>query len=700
MRSRAEFAPDRGVVVPLPTARRRPPTQAAIVPVAAGVTGVMFDADPQAPDAGRLVALIDGEPLAGPAISTRLDLRDGGRRRLLLLARPADRLVDRAIALSLDGQLVASIDPGWVQSPLRDGADLIEGLTDRGRRQLAKLFLTTGASLFGGDDAADFIRVARRLLDLLGVRTLSPASWSPLGASGRVLSYRIAAQVDPDRIGALVLMMAGRVARLPGCELAVEATDGGCALHVFIPHPTPPGAELVGLGEAPVHLRAPAADLPPQPLHAWLARRDGATRNWVHAKVEAEARRDPAAAALLRELRHPDDAKPSISIRHLSGTAAGLLYAIDLDDPNRLLRAVRIERDGAAVDVELGAAPLPRGIAAPLIGFADLPRAYPFDDACRIRLAYRSGRLRTVHEGPSGIFTGPVPRGFASRPTSNAIEALAHARLTMDRPDPTSVVEDFGPEPFRPTISIVAGVGANLDLIRARAAMVFAEPGAEGVELVCHVPAGPLAVAARAAIADAAAVFGLPHRLVTVGSDADPATRLTAALRAARGPRALALGADVLPLGRGWLAHWARAMASDACIIGGTVLGVDGAVIDAGHCNTRRNRRHAPGLPGGGLPGSGSAATSRVIADCVGLSRAAVDLLLTRTVWHPEPDVMLAQVVAMAGGGKGARTLFGGKFMRYADDPVCDPLTLAADASALDLILKRSFSLVGEEGAP
>lgn len=698
MISPTDLAPEPGVVIPLPTIRRRPLARAALVPVAAGVAGVMFDLGPQAPDGGRLAALIDGDPAAGPTISTRLDMRDGGVRRLLLVGRPADRLVDRAIELSLGGRPVAGIDPDWLQSPLCDAADLVEGLTDRGRRRVMKLLLTTGASLFGEDSAADFVRLARNLLELLGAPVLSPTSWSPLGASGRIVSYRIVDRIVPDRIGALALIAADRAARLPGCGMTVETTDGGCALHVFIPHPAPPGSELVGLGESPVRLCAPRADMPPQPLHSWLARRNRVTRDWIHAKLEAEARCEPVAAALLNELRHPDEATPSLAIRHLSGTASGLLYALDVDDPNRLLRALRIERGGAAVDVELSAAPLPRGIAADLAGFAELPRGSALDDVCRIRLAYRSGRLRTVHEGQTIGFSGSVPKGFAPRPTVHAIEAIARARLAMEQPDLTSLIEDFGPERIRPTLSIVAAVGPNLDLIRARAATVFAEPGAEGAELLYHVFAGPLAGAARAAIADAAAVFGLPHRLVTVGSDAVPSTRMAATLRAARAPDALALGADVLPLARGWLADWARAIASDVCVIGGTVLGIDGAILDAGGCASRRNRNRAPGLPGAGLPKSGTAPTTRVIADCVGLPRAAIDLFLTRTVWHPEPDVMLAQIIAMEGGG--ARTLLGSQFVRYADAPIRDPLTVAADVCALDLVLKRSFKLVGEEGAP
>ena len=105
---------------------------------------------------------------------------------------------------------------------------------------------------------------------------------------------------------------------------------------------------------------------------------------------------------------------------------------------------MRIERGAAALDLEPDAAALPRGAAATLTGFADLPRTSWFVDTCRIRLVYRSGRLQTVHEGPPGGFSGAVAPGFAPRLTRDAVEGLAHARLAMDRPDPTSAVEDFG----------------------------------------------------------------------------------------------------------------------------------------------------------------------------------------------------------------------------------------------------------------
>ena len=58
----------------------------------------------------------------------------------------------------------------------------------------------------------------RRLLDLLGVRRLAPTSWSALGASGRVVSYRLAAAIDPARIGLVVsgCRQRGAAARLQG----------------------------------------------------------------------------------------------------------------------------------------------------------------------------------------------------------------------------------------------------------------------------------------------------------------------------------------------------------------------------------------------------------------------------------------------------------------------------------------------------
>ena len=136
-------------------------------------------------------------------------------------------------------------------------------------------------------------------------------------------------------------------------------------------------------------------------------------------------------------------------------------------------------------------------------------------------------------------------------------------------------------------------------------------------------------------------------------------------------------------------------------MVGGTLLGVDGSVIDAGapHGSRRSIARRAPGLPEGGLPRGESARTTRVAAECVGLSRTALDMLLTDATWHPDPDVMLAQAVEeTARQGGGARTLLRGRCVRFAEASPRDAASVAADASALELILKRSFSLVGDEG--
>lgn len=695
----ADLEPQRGVVVSLSASRRRPLAQASIVPIGEGIAGIMFDmggdAGPQPSAAMRLSAFLDGEPVRGPMISTRLDLRGGGERHLLLLRRPAHALADRRIELLLGGQPAAAIDPTWLQSPLCDGADAIEGLSDRGRRRLLRLFLTTGISLFGLEGAAEFSSAATRLMDLLGLRAIAPAAWSPLGSGGRIVSYRMAAAIDPRLVGELVSLSAGSVVRAPGCQLIAETRGDACLLHVFMRRPPLAGAALVGLGENPVHLSGPEAGQAPQPLHSWLERRDDATRRWACGLVEAEAPRDPAAAALLRELRHGGGAEPGVTLRHLSGTAEGLLYAMELADPHRLIRAIRFERGEAAVELDLAAQARPQD--TPVIGFARLPRGSWIDDACRIRLAYHSGRLRTVHEGRPDVFSGRTPRSFAWAAAADAVEALAAARLTMDRPDAAAFVEDFGAAQARPELSIVAPVGADLDLIRVRAAKLFAEGGA-GVELVYHAAAGARAAAARGAIADAAAVYGAPHRLVTFGKSSDPASRMLAALDAARGTAALLLGSEVLPMGRGWLEQWRRAMGRGDAIVGGTLLGIDGAVVDAGACGSGRNdARRAKGLPGSGLPRAEFAATSRVTADCVGLTRPVIDALLGSAIWHPEPDLLLAQAVARQRKGA-VRTLLRGRFVRYGAEPVRDPLTLAADARALAAILKRSFSVVGEEG--
>src|SRR5918992_6082319 len=110
MNVRANIISKNAALVLLPAARQRALAQGYIVPIADRVAAIMFD-EPAATDVrGRLAALIDGELVGRPMISTSLELRAGGHRHLLLLGRSAASLTGRAISVARGAQLVAAIN--------------------------------------------------------------------------------------------------------------------------------------------------------------------------------------------------------------------------------------------------------------------------------------------------------------------------------------------------------------------------------------------------------------------------------------------------------------------------------------------------------------------------------------------------------------------------------------------------------------
>lgn len=687
--------------ITLPLEPRRALAQAFVVPMAESVSAIMFDETAPAANARpRLMTFVDGQPVARPVISTSLALRSGGRRHLQLVGREASALASRHVTMSLGGTAAAQIDPEWLQPPLVDGAALIDGLSDEGRRRLLKLFLTTGASLFGSSESSEFGRAARRLLDLLGVRPAKVASFCPIGHAGGILSYDMPRETAAEGVSELVALAAGRVTRLADCPSVVERTGEQVRLHVYLMRTLAAGSSMIGLRGTPVHLLGPGDGLKARPLLSWLRTLTPAARRWALELVERASDGNPVAAALVREIRHDGREPPELEIRHLSGTPKGVLYDLELRDPHDLIRAVRIERDDAAIELEPAAEAKGALTVHDLAGYAGLARQSRNDETCRLRLVYRSGRLRTVHHGLLDAFGGEVPRSFAGRP--GGAEAAARARFDLDRPGQSSVVEDFGAAVELPKLSIIAGVGENLDMIRARAAMLFAEPRRRRVELVYHVADGPLAAAGRTAMANAAAVFGIPHRLVVLGRGADMADRLLAAVARARGDGLLVMGADVLPAGPGWLAPWTRRLGASPTMLGGTLLTHCGAVAHAGAVapgrSDQRPEQRYRGLPACDLPRRSMMATALVSAECVGLSRAAATLVLAMRP-YPNPDIMLAEAAdRLRLDGKKVSTLLHCRFVRYAEDRQ-HPLDDATDTEALRLALNPSFAVAGEKAA-
>ena len=170
------------------------------------------------------------------------------------------------------------------------------------------------------------------------------------------------------------------------------------------------------------------------------------------------------------------------------------------------------------------------------------------------RWCYRSGRIIDRARRRAGAVPGRGAGGPGGRPPAavarGAAGPAARSAAATDRE-------------LRAQAARAAAVGhrrrsaANLDLIRARAALVFAEPRGRAVEIVYHVRTGPLAEAARAAIAQAEAVYGIAHRLVTLpGGRRRTRTGSARRSRPRRRRGCSASGPTCCPARAGWLAAW------------------------------------------------------------------------------------------------------------------------------------------------
>lgn len=533
---RGAATPARGVVIALPSLRE-PVAEARLVALAPDVAALVFEAPA---GHGPLLAFVDGARLDAPLIGTQLLLRAGRRRQVVMVGRPAASLAGHVVLILRDGRPVGGIDPEWLQAPDGEVSDLFEDLADEGALRLLRLLMTTGASLFRSA-APSLGALARRLLDRLALRPLPPQGAHALGANAQLLTWRVPGSLDATRIGELAALTPAGPVRLPRLPIRLERGPDGALLHAWPARRLPPGSLLVATGGARLALDVPAR-VPGGDLAAFLAARSPATVALTHQLLESHARRDPVAAALVRELRHARAPAPALAARHLSGTPGGVVHVLSLDDPHGLVGGIRLTRGGRSVEVA----------AAPRVfGYAPLPRSSRIDDRCRLALIYRSGRVVEAGEIALPPFDGRAPAGLTDA------EALASSRLDREPAEGRARLEAFGLA-SAPRLSIVAGLCDDLDLVRARAAVVFAEPSRATVEILYHLADGPDAEAARAAIAHAAAAWGIAHSLVMAPSGASEGERVRMALAFARGRSVLFLDARTLPAARGWLGRAVR----------------------------------------------------------------------------------------------------------------------------------------------
>ena len=328
--------------------------------------------------------------------------------------------------------------------------------------------------------------------------------------------------------------------------------------------------------------------------------------------------------------------------------------------------------------------------------------------ACRLRLVYRSGRMRTVHEGAARA----LPRRDAVRPGPERcrwrLQRDRRARLSLERSArPASMtlrnaIRPADAERDRP------GRRQPRPDPRPRGDAVRRAGRAVTVELVYHVTDGP-ARRRRRGLRSPTRRRSSASR--TGWSPCPQGRRDGAAVGGARcdaaGRESCCFGADVLPAGPGWLAPWlcrleqARADArrhaarSRRGVVARRGNGRDdGALRATSACRRPTCRARRPPPPG-------------VSADCVGLTRTVADLLPRLAHSIPEPGRHAgARSIARCAARAGARD---------APSQPVRPLrrvtvrgrgfAAAVDSAALGLVLKRFVQLcrrrrVGHERNP
>ena len=534
----------------------------------------------------RLTALFDGQPLRGAVDLDQLSsCAPAAAGTSLLVGRGAASLTGRRVDAGARGaSSPRSLDGDWLQSPLADGGGAGRGLADEGRRRLLRLFLTTGASLFGRG-AAEFGAAARRLAETLRLRRWRRSSWCPVGAAGRLLSYRLPAGVGRGgRSSALVALgRPTRLARLDGWELLVEAAGSAALLHLFLP-----GA-VAGRGQAGRPRRG-ASCICGRPTRSGAA---PLAPGWRGAGRRSRGLgRRAGGGAARRPTRSPRRWCASCAARRgaAGGGAApvgdagrGALCAVDLADPHGLVRAVRIERGGRGA----------RSVGAPrrgLAGFAARCRGGR-RRPCRLSLVSGPGGSLAVHEGVPAAFAGRGAGGLGGGAGRGGARRGCELPRGWRRPG----CEDFGGRPAEPALSVIAPVG---DEPRP-------DPGAGGdglrrargaaVEIVCHVRPGRWPRRRGARSPQAEAVYGIAHRLVTLAGGGDGGGRAPRGAGGARGAAAALLGAERAAGGAG-MARRPGGGGSIAArpVLGGTLLDIGGAALRRRRAS-RASRRPAHG---------------------------------------------------------------------------------------------------------
>jgi hypothetical protein len=637
-------------------ARAAAPARLTFVAFGGAASVVAFDA-PAAPAEGgraRLSAVIDGAGAPRPSLHAALTCARGGRRHVLFLAGEATRLSRRRLSIALDGAPAALHDPGWLRCPLAAPSDLCEGLSADGGARLLRA-AAAAAALFGAGRDPDLGAALDALAEALTPPPLEPVERARVGRAA-LLSFALPRDLRPGPRPTVALLGPGGVGRLETARLRLWSDGGRARLDVAAPHDGGPGAVALLCGASAARLRLDAGAGRLAAAEAWLASRDAAGRAWSRAMAGPEPRDVDRAG---------EGAPPGgIEILRLSCGPEGALLLARLVGAAAAARAVSVERGGARSSASVtdlrGGTAAAAGDAAAAAGFFGLEGVAT--GPVRVRALDASGRTVAMAERVPTAATAPLTAAEVPREHGEAAEeaaaraARAYARALGGAPAAAAVARAaaaFGPTPARPTLTLVAAVADDPDVMRLRAALLASEPGgARALTVLVHA-LDDGAEARVAAARETAAAFGTPVRLLAFDPETPAAARLRAALARVAGP-ALLTGPAVLPDGAGWLRRWRAALARSAA-------GAAAGAVASVHGGIRASRPSAAGV---GL-------TEDLAARFAAGPWAALD-----------PEAGLAAALASTGGPVRVRADL--RLVDYAPPAPPDPLAEAVRRALVD----------------
>ncbi len=504
----------------------------------------------------RITARTGSTTLCLPLIASELARSDGGCRSVFLLNMPAREISRDGLWIDRNQTPLAEIDPLALQSPLVDPYALLAGLSDDGNLRLLRLLLTTGMSLFGRGALTGFRDITAQVLERLSPSVLPLRAWCPVSATAAIVSYSIPRDRRAEDFTDLIGMEDTAVSRLSGAEADIEDTTEGRLLHLFLPEGLRPGSTLVALSDSPQRLAGPADGEVGRPLGAWLARRTPRIRKQARARLTRIAAQDETAAALLDEMACPEVDRPKVMPHLLAQTPGGLLYAVGLNDPHRLARALILRSDSGDIELPLGPPCFHRHLGRLQVGYYPMPQPCEPGDRAELHVLYRSGRLSLGGDCTVTAFSATLPDILRELPADRLAPALADALNDMlpTRPLPRVEHLTLAASPEAPTTTIIAELGGSIDYAYALAATLM---GQRNVTLALTHP-DPNAMAMLSAIGtDLHQIYGLGIDLIGLPGGLLPAERMRAALSCAQTDAAIYLSRDSLPNDPDWLPQWA-----------------------------------------------------------------------------------------------------------------------------------------------